>query len=117
MDWQRYKALCDTPGVLSRWLLEQTLELVEDDDLAARLRGATAQDPLPKPSDHAGDADTDMFQVDLTLPEVRRVRERVQRAAEQGDSTSGTRQRGLGGFVETWREFETHLEAGGGSGS
>jgi hypothetical protein len=30
MDWDLYKALCDTARRLSRWLLEQTREIVDE---------------------------------------------------------------------------------------
>jgi hypothetical protein len=110
MDWQRYKALCDTPNVCSRWLLLQTLELVRDDALAARLRDHLTGEPLPKPTDHRGAAETDMFPMSLELHEVRAVRALVEQAAGRGVTTSGTRSRGLGGFVEAWLEYERYLE-------
>lgn len=116
MDWQRYKAICDAPDVCSRWLLEQTLELVEGDDLAARLRVDMAQVPIDKPADHRGDAATDMFAMTLTLADVAALRERLERAAAAGETTSATGGRGLGGFVEAWREYEQFLERRAASG-
>jgi len=109
MDWDRYKALCDSPDVCSRWLLEQTVELVEP-ALAHRLRGDMQAGPLPKPDDHEGGGETDMFQMSLGLEEVRAVRRRVKQAAAAGLTTSGTQGRGLGGFVETWLDYERFLE-------
>lgn len=116
MDWNTYKALCDAPDVCSRWLLEQTLELVDQPALAARLGEDMARGPLPKPDDHEGGDETDMFQMTLSLDEVRTLRQRVERAGADGTTTSGTRDRGLGGFVETWREYEQFLEGRPGSG-
>ena len=110
MDWNRYKALCDTPDVCSRWLLEQTLELVDDAALAERVRDDMSKGPLPKPDDHEGGEETDMFQMSLGLADVRALRERVEQAADRGEATDATRGRGLGGFVETWREYEQYLE-------
>ncbi|MFW6093074.1 MAG: hypothetical protein ACODAC_03800 [Pseudomonadota bacterium] len=109
MDWNEYKALCDTPDICSRWMLLQTLELLDDLALAARLRRLLAGRPLEKPLDHQGGAATDMLPVDLTLVEAAAVRRQVERAACRGAVTSGTRRRGLGGFVEAWQELETHL--------
>ncbi len=110
MDWARYKALCDTPDVCSRWMLQQTLELLNDGGLQARLERILAQRPLPKPDDHRGGAATDMFRVDLSLEEVRAVRRQVEAARVRGESTSATRGRGLGGFIEAWQEYEAFLE-------
>jgi len=110
MDWERYKAICDTPDVCSRWLLEQTLELVADDGLAAHLRADMARAPIDKPADHRGDAATDMFAMTLGHDEVAALRRRVEQAAAAGETTSATRGRGLGGFIEAWREYEQFLE-------
>ena len=110
MDWDRYKALCDTPDVCSRWLLEQTLELLDDPALAQRVRDDMSKGALPKPEDHEGGDETDMFQMSLGLADVRALRERVEQAGARGETTTGTRGRGLGGFVETWREYERYLE-------
>ena len=110
MDWDTYKTLSDAPDVCSRWLLEQTLELVATPGLAARVRAPMHPGPLPKPPDHQGGRETDMFRMSLTLDEVRLLRQRVEDAAGGGASTSGTRDRGLGGFVETWREYEAFLD-------
>lgn len=117
MDWETYKALCDSPDVGSRWLLEQTLELVDRPELAARLRQCLQTGPVEKPADHQGGPETDMFRMALTLDEVRAIRERVEAAAAAGTETSGTRGRGLGGFVETWREYERFLASRSGTGS
>jgi hypothetical protein len=116
MDWDRYKALCDSPDVCSRWLLEQTLELVVDPAVAARLRAALEAAPVPKPDDHQGADDTDMFRMSLSLAEVRGIRRRVDEAIIAGITTSGTRERGLGGFAETWQEYQRYLERPAGDG-
>jgi len=111
MDWNRYKAICDQPDVCSRWLLAQTLELLEDEALAARLREALDGPPLPKPGDHAGADETDMLRPSLSLVEVRAVRCRVEQAVARGATTGGTRTRGLGGFAQAWLEYETYLQS------
>ena len=114
MDWQKYKQLCVSPGVCSRWLLTQTVELLDDDVVAARLRQTLSRQPLAKPLDHRGGVETDMFRVRLSLAEARVVLAAVEAAVVRGAATSGTRGRGLGGFVEAWREYLQHLEQGGG---
>ena len=30
MDWERYKSLCDSPQVFSRWMIEQSVELAKE---------------------------------------------------------------------------------------
>ncbi|MFP6816285.1 MAG: hypothetical protein VB949_11545, partial [Pseudomonadales bacterium] len=65
MEWERYKQLCDRPDVVSRWMLEQTLELVAGHKVAAALRDAIASEPLSKPSDHRGGEATNMYLLNL----------------------------------------------------
>lgn len=110
MDWVAYKRLCDTPDVISRWMLEQTAELVEV-TLRNALENVLEGAPIPKPDDHKGDAATDMFQLDLAPEQVLAVYERVAAAVSRGKTTSGTRTRGLGGFEEAWREYVDHLNS------
>ena len=109
MDWDTYKQLCDTPDVMSRWMLEQTIELLEGDGRQLLL-AALAGEPLPKPQDHRGGAATDMLRLELDQANVRLIHEQVARAVLTGRTTSGTRDRGLGGFEEAWREHVQHLE-------
>ena len=42
MDWRTYKKLADQPEVFSRWMLEQTLELIERNGAAPALASAAA---------------------------------------------------------------------------
>ena len=90
MNWERYKARCDEPRVISRWLLEHTAALLEESPggasgatpaLAATLRAAANQRPLPKPADHKGGAQTDMFQTPLPLTAAKAVLAAMQRLA------------------------------------
>lgn len=109
MDWNRYKQLCDTPNVFSRWMLEQTVELLGDD--VARLLEATLSGaPLAKPEDHRGGPPSDMFVLTLSLEHVERVCAAVEAAVRSGRWTSGTAERGLGGFHEAWSEYRRALE-------
>ncbi len=60
------------------------------------------------------DAATDMSAMTPTHAEVAALRRRVEQAAAAGETTSATRGRGLGGFIEAWREYEQYLERRGG---
>ncbi|MCY3620561.1 MAG: hypothetical protein OXH68_02475 [Gammaproteobacteria bacterium] len=102
IDWQRYKALCDQPDVLSRWMLEETATLLPCETrpaLLTILNGA----PFPKPPDHKGGENTDMFAVDLPTDVVRSIVEVVLDAAERGLRTP--RSTKIGGFATAWREL------------
>lgn len=87
MDWERYKAVCDEPGVVSRWLLERTAAWLEQNAdgaapaLAATLRKAANAPPLPKPADHKGGAETDMFEAPVPLAAAKAVLAAMQRLA------------------------------------
>jgi len=105
VDWERYKRLCDQPNVVSRWMLEQTLELVAGHEIAAALRAALAAEPLPRPADHRGGAATSMYVLDLAPAQRATILQLVQAARDAGAATSATAGRGLGGFVEAWREY------------
>lgn len=109
MDWDRYKQLCDTPNVFSRWMLEQTAELLES-ELAELIERAVAGAALPKPADHRGDAATDMFVLRFPREDVVRICARVVAAAEAGETTTATAGRGLGGFREAWGEYLRMLD-------
>ena len=111
MDWEHYKRLCDTPDVASRWLLEQTFELLSDPALRSRLGATLRQPPLPKPADHRGGTATDMFRLALTAEEVCAVCREVEAAVAGGLTTRATRARGLGGFVEAWQEYARYVLA------
>ena len=106
LDWATYKERCNRPDAWSRWMLEQTLELLADlPDLATPLRGALASAPLAKPQGHKGGAATDMFVLHLDPAAAFAIAKQVEAAVVKGMETSGTRGRGLGGFQEAWREF------------
>ena len=104
MDWTNYKRLCERPDTWSRWVLEQTCELL-DAALAQALRAAMAGEPVAKPADHNGGSDTDMFVLRLGAKHRRAVLDAVRAARDRGQTTLATRSRGLGGFVEAWREY------------
>ncbi len=124
MDWPQYKILADTPGVWSRWMLEQTLELLQHPQLAGaadaklnagrsevhqrlvvQLQRCMTQTPVPKPTGFKGGSSLDMFSLSLTPTEARAVLALVQQATDLEVITSGTTKRGLGGFVAAWQEY------------
>jgi len=111
MNWNEYRALCDSPRMFSRWMLEQTIELIADEPrlapvLANVLRGA----PLDKPTDHRGGAVTDMFEVGLRIEDAQRVHSLMHDAVSIGRRTAATQSRGLGGFTEAWSEYAAYVE-------
>ncbi len=110
MDWDEYKRRCEEPGTFSRWMLEQTRELLEQAEareLASKISLSLGATPLPKPADHRAGGATDMFELDLVLTDARAVMQWMRHAVEQDWTTSGTLARGLGGFVEAWMEYVT----------
>lgn len=116
MEWDEYRKLCDRPNVVSRWMLAQTIELLEGADrpaLAAAL--AAALDPararqLPKPAGHRGGRETDMFELALERTCVDEIAATVAACVAANVRTSGTLARGLGGFAEAWEEYRRWLE-------
>ena len=102
MDWERYKTLCDRPDVMSRWMLKETACLVPA-ALRPPLCAAMTQTPLPKPADHKGGEQTDMFKVALH-DVVDGILAAVEAAEARGETT--TTGRSLGGFVAAWRELK-----------
>ena len=120
MDWPAYKRLADQPDVWSRWMLEATLELLQHTQPAHPLRAGAARKlcnvletaPLPKPPDHRGDARTDLFRLHLDTEQIAAVTACVEAAVAQDLRTAKTRQRGLGGFNEAWREYARLARAG-----
>ena len=112
MEWAEYKRLCDRPDVWSRWMLEQTTELLvraQRDDLA-RLLDVAEREPLQKPDGHRGDETTDMFELALSRADAEAIARTVAASVAAGERTAGTRARGLGGFVEAWNEYLRWLE-------
>jgi hypothetical protein len=112
MEWAEYKRLCDRPDVWSRWMLEQTTELLVRfgrNELARSLDVAERK-PLKKPDGHRGDETTDMFELALSRAEAEAIARIVAASVAVGERTAGTRSRGLGGFVEAWNEYLRWLE-------
>lgn len=110
MEWGRYKQLCDSPDAFSRWMLEETSELVGE-PLVGVLRRAMAGEPIDKPDDHSGTELTDMFSLSLCPEQAGAIHARVAEAVGAAQTTTRTRSRGLGGFEEAWREYVQYLGA------
>jgi len=111
VDWNEYKALCDSPHVFTRWMLEQTIELLESEpELAATLARTLEGTEIEKPSDHLGGAQTDMFEVTLSPGDARTLVRVIEESVRHGRTTASTRARGLGGFREAWQEYATYAE-------
>ncbi len=115
MDWATYKALCNQPDVWSRWMLEQSeelLTLLAENELCLLLHNARSAQPLPMPEDHRlqGHQPVQMFQLRLPQAVRRQILAVMQRAKVRGLFTEATRERGLGGFCEAWQEFVDYPE-------
>lgn len=111
MDWNSYKRLCDSPPVFSRWMLEQTILLAQSRNVHCEpLQQALAGSVIEKPDGHTGGSVTDMFTLDLELGYAAQIVALITQASAAGDATPATRNRGLGGFLEAWREYAEFLE-------
>lgn len=111
MNWNEYKRLCDSPPVFSRWMLEQSIELLRTEPrLAVALGRVLADSAIEKPLDHRGGWQTDMFVVALSVCDANDVVSVMSRAIAEGQTTVATRARGLGGFLEAWREYANYVE-------
>ena len=108
MDWPTYRALCDQPDYWSGWMLGQCVELFEhlgEELLAEALREALAGDPLPVPQGFKGPDSVYMYRLSLTAMQREACVAAIERAVQSGVTSSQTRARGLGGFLEAWREY------------
>ena len=102
MDWPEYKALAQRPDVLPRALLARTGALLPA-PLGATLRDAWRAAPLPKPADHKGGAETDLFKVTLSAAAARAIADAVEAAALAGVVGPGV--------TAAWRELRDYLAA------
>ncbi len=118
MDWVRYQALADSPGWWTRWLLQQTLDLLGQQSpaqldlstdsyvrLQHRIRLALQRPPLPKPAGFKAGAITDLLILHLSPQHAESVVRLIHHAQALGLTTPATRARGLGGMLETWSEY------------
>ena len=110
--WSTYRARCDAGDVLSRWLVERTVELLEDVGdgvLAARVSVVLEEAVLTRPVDHRGGAEADFFQARLAYADVCAVATRL--AALATDPSVRLRTgRGLGGLPEAWAEYRDWID-------
>ncbi|MFV2089548.1 MAG: hypothetical protein ACC642_02735 [Pseudomonadales bacterium] len=89
-------------------MLAQTKELT-DTASTARIDEVLGAAPVVKPADHQGDELSDMFELTLTGAQVTAIGAAVRAAVSAGQTTTGTRDRGLGGFIEAWSEYAEYL--------
>ena len=93
-------------------MLEQSCELLPP-ELCARLSESMSGEALGKPPDHQGGSATDMFVLALSPAEVETILAVIRSAEAKGATTTGTRERGLGGFAAAWGEYRDSLGEGG----
>ena len=104
MEWDEYKSICDHPSVLTRWLIEQTLRVC-DDDSASLLEATLGSVPITKPLGHKGGAAIDMFKTSLKREDVVQIAAQVQRAVKADKRTSGPVERDYSHIEKTWLEY------------
>ncbi len=89
-------------------MLEQCIDLLgqlERAELSRPLLHAVAQAPLEVPADHKGSDATRVFPLLLTPRERADILQAILDAERLGLRTPQTAKRGLGGFIEAWREY------------
>ena len=87
------------------------MELLPD-SASAQLLDVMRSSPIAKPDDHQGDSRTDMFTLALPVEVVDTILQEVLQAIKHARLTSGTQNRGLGGFAEAWSECASFLSSG-----
>ena len=80
-------------------------------DLAAQVGQALRGEAIPTPDDFKGGEQLQMFALDLSLSDGQKALAAVEKAVHAEQMTPGTAHRGLGGFVEAWREYVSYLDA------
>ena len=103
MDWATYRALCDAPQRFTRWMLAESAALLSSQALRQALESALDSDPLEKPEDHKGGAQTDVFLLTLSAAQTEAVLASIRDAITRGQLTTGGRN--LGGFEAAWSEY------------
>jgi len=110
MQWPQYKEICKRPDYWSRWMIEQSIEIlqrVDRTDLKAPLMAALVTEPVPTPDGHKGGAGLNMLRLSCPVRFRQAIVDAIVAARDEGIKTSGTQDRGLGGFEEAWREYST----------
>ncbi|MBX3705190.1 MAG: hypothetical protein KF911_01060 [Pseudomonadales bacterium] len=107
MDWPTYRQLCDRPEVLSRWLVEATLEVLGDEGPVDALRTVLAGVPLAKPDGFRGPPAADMFVTDLARADVLVIVAAIEQriAAGAADLVRPA------GMLAAWREYAARVAA------
>jgi len=111
MRWEAYKRQCEQPDVLSRWVIEQTAELL-DDDLRGRVLAELDAEPLPRPSGHVGDRRADMFLINDLGDVALSISVAVGQAVRGGRCTSAVTTLGVRRFDAVWRNYAAYVAAG-----
>ncbi len=109
MRWEVYKQRCDQPDVVSRWMIEQTAELL-DAGLRERLLAELAEKPIPPPRGHLGDDRADMFVINDLSDVALEISDSVDRAVIAGRRTSATTIHGVGRFGEIWCSYAAYVK-------
>ena len=109
MRWEVYEQRCVQTDVVSRWMIEQTVELL-DAGLRGRLLAELAEKPLPPPRDHLGDARVNMFVTNELSRVELEISDSVDRAVVARRRTSATTINGVGRFGEIGCNYAAYVE-------
>lgn len=88
--------------------MEQCIELLgqmHEQALQRMLVDALKNPPLEMPADHTGPEATQMFCLVVPVSVRCEFLRAISHASATGLSTAATQGRGLGGFVEAWRDY------------
>ena len=109
MRWEVYKKRSDLPDVVYRWMIEQTVGLL-DAGLRGRLLAELAEKPIPPPRGHLGDDRADMFVINDLSDVALEISDSVDRAVVAGRRTSATTINGVGRFGEIGCNYAAYVE-------
>ena len=105
MEWAKYRELCDSSNVFSRWALEQTKSQLEPPKRRL-IEQVLTNAPIEKPNDHKGDDRTDMFPLSLDQETIGEIIDALRRAESLNKQTTGEVVRGYGGLIKAWEEYQ-----------
>ena len=96
---------------------EEILRLQGQTELAVQLlnqwkplgQGISPAQPLATPADYKGHSSTAMYELQLSRTTRQRIVQCLEDAVVDGITTQATATRGLGGFVEAWREYAQYV--------
>ncbi len=108
MDWNRYKELSHHPAYFTRWALDHTVRILGE-SASKDLLIASKRQPLEKPRDHKGGAETDVFELELNVESVRTIISLLKTAQDKTILQAGSLQPNLNALLKSWEEYADWL--------